>query len=485
LAAPGEGHNLAMADPDLQTYDVVVLGAGSAGESIATQLGQAGRSVALVEDLRVGGECPYVACMPSKAMLRSAQARAEARQLSALGGAAADPALDNDAAAFRAAGRRRDDLAEHRDDAGAAKELGEAGVTLVRGRGRVSAPGVVEVAGRRLGFTDLVVATGSAPVVPDLPGLDTVPTWTSDEALSAPDRPASLLVLGGGAVGCELSQVHARFGVHTTLIESGPQLAGKEEPSIAGMLAQVLRDDGVDVRLETSAERFELTDAGLARVHLSGAAGAVEVERVLVATGRRPSGAGLGLDLLGVAVGDRGELAVDDHCRVRGQQHVWAAGDVTGEAPYTHTANYQARIVVANLLGGDRTADYRAVPRAVYTEPAVSSVGMDASTARETGIDAVTAVMDLGEVARTATEGSGGGRLVLTADRGRGVLIGAAAIGPRADEWLSEATLAIRAQVPLAVLTDVIHAFPTFGEAYEPPLRELAEASGQSGPRPG
>ncbi len=462
-----------MTSPDLESFDVVVLGAGSAGESVASQLAEGGRRVAIVETLRVGGECPYVACMPSKAMLRSAQARVEARHLTGVAGAAADPALDDDAGAFRAAVRRRDGIAEHRDDAGAAEELTGAGVTVVRGRGRVVAPGVVDVDGRRLGWTDLVLATGSQPVVPDLPGLDLVPTWTSDQALSAQDRPASLLVMGGGAVGSELSQVHARFGVRTTLVESGPQLAGREEPSVAALLAQVLRDDGVDVRLDTTVERLEPTDGGLARAHLTGGA-TVEAERVLVAVGRTPTSDGLGLDVLGIEPGERGEVAVDGHCRVRGQEHVWAAGDLTGQAPYTHTANYQARVVADNLLGRERTADYAAIPRAVYTEPAVASVGMDEATAREAGIDAVTAVMDLGEVARAATEGAGGGRLVLTADRARGVLVGASAIGPRADEWLSEATLAIRAKVPLALLADVVHAFPTFGEAYEPPIRELA-----------
>lgn len=462
-----------MTSADLETFDVVVLGGGSAGESIAASLARAGRAVALVETLRVGGECPYVACMPSKAMLRSAQARVDARSLARLGGAAADPALDDDEAAFRAAARRRDEVSEHRDDAAAADALVEAGVTLVRGLGQVTAPGVVEVAGRRLGWTDLVVATGSCPVVPDLPGLRDVPTWTSDQGLSAADRPASLLVLGGGAVGCELAQVHARFGARTTLVESGPQLAGREEPSIAALLAEVLRTDGVDVRLGTTAERFGPTADGRARVHLAGG-DVLEVDRVLVAVGRTATTAALGLSVLDIELPDSGALTVDASCRVVGQRHVWAAGDVTGEAPYTHTANYQARIVTENLLGGDRTADYRAVPRTVYTEPAVASVGMDAGTAAEQGIETATAAMDLAEVARASTEGAGGGRLVLTADITRGVLVGAAAIGPRADEWLSEATLAIRAQVPLAVLVDVVHAFPTFGEAYEPPLRELA-----------
>lgn len=455
----------------MESFDVVVLGAGSAGESIAKGMAEAGRSVALVESLRVGGECPYVACMPSKAMLRSAEARVDAEHLSDLGGGSAG--LDEPAAAYAAAARRRDEISDHRDDMSAAQSAVDAGVTLVRGRGAVLRPGVVGVDGRELGYTDLVIATGSSAVVPKLPGLSDVPTWTSDEALSAAEPPESLLVLGGGAVGCELAQVHARFGTQVTLVESAVQLAGKEEPSIADLLATALRAGGVDVRLGTEVKRFEAV-AGRARAHLSDGE-PLEVDRVLVATGRRPTTGGLGLDLLGIEPEENGSLATDGRCRVKGQPHVWAAGDVTGVAPYTHGANYQARIVIANLLGGDRTADYRAIPRAIYTSPAVASVGLAEGPARDEGIDAVTAVMDVGETARSATEGAGGGRLVLTADRARGVLIGAAAIGPRADEWLSEATLAIRAEVPLAVLTDVVHAFPTFGEAFEPPLRELAD----------
>ena len=444
----------------METFDVVVLGAGSAGEAVATSLAQAGRRVALVSAGLVGGECPYLACMPSKALLHDAARHART------GG--------DDADAFAAAVARRDEVAEHRDDSSTADEVRGAGVELVRGRGRVVRPGAVAVDGRELGFSDLVVATGSVPTPPPVDGLDDVPTWTSDEALTSPERPASLLVVGGGAVGCELSQAYARFGVRVVLAEPGDQLLGGEEPGVAAALLQVLRDDGVEVRLGARAERAEPCEAG-ARVHLSDGS-SVEVARVLLATGRRPATDDLGLDVLGVEPGEHGELEVDDRCRVA--DGVWAAGDVTGVAPYTHTANYQARVVVDNLLGRSRSADYRAVPRAVYTDPPVASVGLSEEQAREQGLEVAVATMDVGEVARTAAEDGTGGRLVLVADRDRGVLVGASAIGPRADEWLAEAVLAVRAEVPLAVLADVVHAFPTFGEAYEPPVQELARACG-------
>lgn len=458
----------------MENFDVVVLGAGSAGTVVASELAREGRRVALVERLRVGGECPYVACMPSKAMLRSAHGRAEARGLHEVAGSARPLEVTEEDAAYRAAAERRDRVAEHHDDAGYVRDMEAAGVVLVRGSGRVTERGVVDVDGEALGWTDLVVTTGSDTVRPSIDGIGDVPVWSSDEALSATERPASLLVMGGGAVGCELAQVHARFGVQVTLVEAGSQLAGGEEPSVAERLMQVLRSDGVDVRLGVEVTGFERTVSGRARVRLS-VGDALEVERVLAAVGRRPASASIGLDVLGIATDDAGAVDVDAQCRVVGQEHVWAAGDITGIAPYTHTANYQARVVVANLLGRPRSADYSAVPRAIYTEPPVASVGMTEAEGQAKGIDVVTAVMDLGETARNSSDGTGGGRLVLTADRARGVLIGAAAIGPRADEWLSEATLAIRAQIPLAVLADVIHAFPTFGEAYEPPLRELAE----------
>jgi dihydrolipoamide dehydrogenase len=457
----------------VEDFDVVVLGAGSAGEWVAGAAADAGRSVALVEALRVGGECPYLACIPSKATLRSAQARDEARHLAELGGASVPLKLDGDEAAYRAAAARRDKLSSDRDDTQAARGIERRGVTLVRGSGRISGPGRVEADGRQLGYRDLVVATGSRPAIPPIQGLAAVAAWTSDDALSSPQLPGSLIILGGGAVGCELAQVYARFGADVILVEAGMQLIGGEDAVIARELADVLRRDGVNVRLGAGVKAVEPAPDGHTRVLLDEGP-AIEAQQLILAVGRTPATTGLGLDTLGISPADDGALTVDAQCRVAGTTHVWAAGDVTGIAPYTHGANYQARILTDNLLGAPRAADYRAVPRVVYTHPPMASVGMTASQAADAGIDVITATADIGQQARTNTDGTAGGLLILVADRARGVLIGTSGLGPGADEWISEASVAIRAEVPLPVLADVVHPFPTFALGYEVPLRQLA-----------
>lgn len=463
----------------MNAFDVVVLGGGSAGEVVAAMLARAGRRVALAAAGLVGGECPYLACMPSKALLRSAHARAEAARLDRLGGASVPPAIEDARAAFAAAVARRDEVAEHRDDTGSARSLADAGVHLVRGHGRIREPGVVEVASHRLGFRDLVLSTGSRPVPPPVDGLAGVPTWASDEALSSPLLPERLAIIGGGPVGCELAQVYAAFGARVTLLEAGPRLLGREPRFVGDLLAEVLRADGVDVRADTKASSAEPADSGL-RLRLADG-DLVEADRVLIATGRAPNLEDLGLDRLGIEVDPGGGLRTDPTGRVEGHEHVWAAGDVTGVAPYTHMANYQAQIVAANLLGRYRKADYRAVPRVVYTEPAAYAVGATPESAAAADIDLVTASMELAETARWLLDvgpdrGSNRpGRVELYADRARGCLVGAAGVGPGAAEWMAELTLAVRAQVPIGILADVVHTFPTFGEAFEPPLRELAD----------
>lgn len=466
------------------TFDVVVLGAGSAGEWVAGGIADRGGSAALVEQLRVGGECPYVACVPSKAMLGSAHARSQARRLPELGAASAPVPLDAGELAYGAAVRRRDDLSHHGDDSGAAASISRRGVTLVRGTGRITGPGRLEVAGRELSYRDLVVATGSSPVIPAVAGLGGVPAWTSDQALTAPEYPRSVIILGGGAVGCELAQAYAGFGVRVTMVEPGDQIAGDEDAAVAAELAAVLRAGGISIRMGASAVKARPGPAGGARVVLDDGT-SVEADRIILATGREPATAGLGLETIGVTPLESGALSVDEHCRVTGQAHVWAAGDVTGIAPYTHGANYQARVVTDNLLGGRATADYRAIPRIIYTEPPLAAVGLTAPQARAAGLDTATATMDLAKLARVATDGSAAGRLVLVADRARGVLVGASALGPGADGWIMEAAVAIRGQVPLSVLADVVHPFPTFAQAYEVPLRELAGQVAPAGPPAG
>jgi pyruvate/2-oxoglutarate dehydrogenase complex dihydrolipoamide dehydrogenase (E3) component len=399
--------------------------------------------------------------------------RAQARRITDLGGAAGPVPVGADAEAFGAAVRRRDDLSAQRDDGAAAERIQNRGVTLIRGSGRVTGPDRVDVGGRELTWRDLVIATGSRPSVPPIDGLADVPVWTSDQALSAAGYPASVVILGGGAVGCELAQVYAGFAVQVTLIEPAEQLAGGEEPSLAGELASSLRAAGVDVRVGTGAARIERTSAGTANVILQDGT-AVAVDRVILAAGREPVTSDLGLETIGVTTQKNGALGVDDHCRVQGQEHVWAAGDVTGIAPYTHGADYQGLVVSDNLLGGRATADYTAIPRVIYTDPPLAGVGLTESQARAAGLEIVVAATDLQDLARSSVDGSPGGRLVLVADRERGVLVGAGAVGTGADDWISEASVAIRGRVPVEVLADVVHPFPTNAQAYEVPLRELA-----------
>ena len=477
-------------------FDVVVLGGGASGSLIAVEVSRAGRSTALVEAGLVGGEAPYLADMASKSLLQSAR-RGET---------------------WEHAVARRDEVAGHLDDAAAAAQLAEAGVTLIRGTGRISGPGTVRVqphpakAGLNgvapagpltLHYQDLVVCTGSEPVAPPVEGLTDVPAWTSAEALTCPDLPRRLVVLGAGPVGCELAQIYAAFGSQVTLVEAEPHLLPGEATFTGEILGDALRRTGVDLRLGSAVVKAETTDDGLALTLADGTR--IEADRVLLASGRRPRLSGLGLEELGITAGPGEMLPLDETCRVvpnapgvpgaqakagpgpagkparpgkKNPGRVWAAGDVTAIAPYTHTARYQARIVAANLLGGHRAADYRAIPRTVYTSPSVYTVGMSPSLAAATGVDLITVSYDLAETARATVEDDDRGRVELYADAGSGdVLVGAAAIGPDAEEWMGEVTLAIRARIPLAVLADVVHAFPTYGEAVGTPLRGLAQRS--------
>lgn len=461
----------------MDTYDVVILGSGSVGETVATMVARGGKSVAIVERELLGGECPYFACMPSKAMLHSAEIRHRIGTAQIAGAVSRPLVLDDGHVAYRAAAGRRHEVADRLDDSERLAEFRAQGIAVHRGRGRIVRPGVVDIGGHTVGWTDLVIAVGSVAEIPRIEGLARELIWTSKEVYTAPELPGSALILGGGPVGCEIAQTLARFGARVTIVQKAPRLIPREEPAVAETLADVLRQDGIDLRLNRSASRAELS-AGRAGLVLDDGS-RLTAERLIVATGREALLDGLGLEALDIRPGRGGFVDVDDHCRVRGQHHVWAGGDVTGIAPYTHTASYHGRVIAANLLGRDLRADHRAIPRGVYTDPSVACVGLSSIASREQGYDIVSASMDVRHTARASATGLKSGRLVLVADRRRRTLLGAAAIGPHAEEWIGEAVLAIRAEIPIDVLTDVVHAFPTFSETYEPPLRELAEKLGE------
>ncbi len=484
--------------PAPAAFDVVVLGGGSAAEELCSALleGQHGGRrwrVAVVEQRLVGGACPFYACMPSKAMLRSAAVRSLVAGARSFGAVEADCPRDDPEGAYALAARRRDDVAEGRRDDGHAADLRSMGVEVVRGHGRVSGPGrvLVDSAGgerRELAFGRLVVATGSLPALPPVEGLADVAFWTSDEALSRPERPGEIAVLGGGPVGCELAEIYARFGSRVLLIESSERLLAREEPELGEALAAHLERLGVVVRAPASLEGVRRRGEGALLV-LEGGEELV-TERLVVATGRRPAIDGLGLETLGVAPDEHtGALRVDEHCAVEGRDDLFAAGDVNGIAPFTHAAKYQARVIASNLLGERRQADHRVLPRCVYTDPPLFAVGMTRGEAEAEGLSLAVATSDLGQTARADSEGmmlagpeggppllaaGAGGTLVLVADRRRRVIVGGGALGPRADEWMNEVALAIRAAVPLGLLVEAVHPFPTYAEALGAAYLDLA-----------
>ena len=487
-------------------FDVVVLGGGTAGVQVATEAGGGGKTVALVEAGLIGGESPYLACVPSNSLLLAA-ARGESWE---------------DAVA------RRAEVTGRLDDSAAAQRLNHAGVTVFRGTGRITAAGTVEVtpaaggaaspaaAGDTAGevatltYSDLVIATGCEPVAPPIEGLSDIPAWTTAQSLSSPDLPRRLIVLGGGPAGCELTQVYASFGSQVTLVEAEPTLL-PGEPAFAGeILAAALRRAGAEIYLGSRATKAERTADGLTLALADGTR--IDADRLLLASGRRPRLGGLGLDALGLEVTPGMALPTTTRCEVAGARgRVWAAGDVTGTT-HTHASRYQASVVAANILGDAREADYSALPRCVFTTPSVFSVGLVPGTpetqeqadnvpapeagertrrmlriapmpaedqAGEPGPGVpsprlVTVRASLGDTVRAQLGQDDLGCLELYADAESGVLAGAVAVGPDAASWMGEVTLAIRAKIPVTILADVVHAFPTYGEALETALRQLA-----------
>ncbi len=438
---------------------VVVLGAGSAGEHFVGALRKldAEVEIVVVERGLAGGECSYYACIPTKTLLRPTEVLAAARH--APGAAEAITGeLDIERVWWW-----RDQVTDGRDDSYHVAWLAEQGAELVRGEARVARVGVISVGERELEFDHLVVATGSAPALPPIEGLDEVEYWTNRDAVWASRVPESLLVLGGGAVGVELAQFFRRMGSDVTLVEYHDRVLARLDPDAGTLLRERFEQEGISVLVEAHVEQAERGDARI-RLHLESGE-VLESERLLVAAGRRPTVEGLGLEMLGVEITDRG-VRVDD--RLRAGDGVWAIGDAAGVGLLTHLGKYQARVAAANIAGRDMRADYRAIPAAVFTDPQVASVGV------MEGEGVVSARYEIiGGRLSTYERPRRPGFVTLAADRSRGVLVGALAVAPEAGEWLGQLTLAIRAEVHIDVLLDTIQPYPTFSEAIFSALQEL------------
>jgi pyruvate/2-oxoglutarate dehydrogenase complex dihydrolipoamide dehydrogenase (E3) component len=446
--------------------DVVVLGLGVGGEEVGGKLAAAGLRVVGIERRLVGGECPYWGCIPSKMMIRAANAIAEARRVDILAGQAT---VTPDWAPV--AKRIRDEATDNWDDTVAVDRFTGHGGVFVRGSGRLTGPKTVEVDG--VTYTarrGVVLNLGTSAAIPPIEGLAGTPYWTNKEMIEVTSLPSSLLVLGGGAIGVELAQAFARFGVAVTVVEALDRLVALEEPESSAVVTEALERDGVTVRASVKAERVSHAD-GAFTVHLSDG-GSVTGERLLVATGRKANIAGVGLDAVGLDPNAH-VIETDDRMRVLGADGLWAVGDVTGKGAFTHVAMYQAAHAIRDILGDDGpAATYHALSRVTFTDPEIGAVGLTEAQARAQDMRVRTSISQIPSSSRGWIHKAGNeGFIKLVADGD--ILVGATSAGPTGGEVLGFLSVAVHAKVSVATLRNMIYAYPTFHRAIEDALNHL------------
>jgi len=452
--------------------DVVVVGMGPGGEDVGARLARAGLNVVGVDGRLVGGECPYYACIPTKAMIRATDALGEARRVPQLAGTVE---VTPDWAPVAA--RIREEITANWDDQSAVERFESAGGTFVRGWARLTAPREVTVTGpdgKEEIFTarrGVVLNTGTDPAVPPIDGLAETPYWTNRDAVAVEEVPGSLIVLGGGPVGCELAQVFSRFGATVTIVQHAERLVPADEPEAGDLLAELFRAEGITVRTGLSAARVTY-ETGRFEVKLDNGE-VITADRMLVAAGRRTDMKALGIGVFGLDDSARG-VTVDE--RMRAADGLWAIGDITGRGAFTHMSMYQARIAAADILGEDdaETADYRATPRVTFTDPEVGSVGLTEAAARGKGLNVRTGFARIQDSSRGfihKIDNQGFVKVVEDADRG--ILVGATSMGPNGGEILAALVVAVHAEVPTKLLRQMIYAYPTFHRTIESALADL------------
>ncbi len=437
-----------------EKVDAVVIGMGPGGEDAAGKLAEAGLNVVGIEKELVGGECPYWGCIPSKMMIRAADLLAEARRIPGFAGSSS---VTPD---WGPVAKRVRQATDNWNDKVAVDRFEGKGGHFVRGIGRITGPSSVSVDGRSFeAGRAVVIATGSAPATPPIPGLTGVPYWTNRQAIEVERLPRSLIVVGGGAIGLELAQVFARFGVAVTVVEALARLLAMEEPEASEVVSAVFQREGLTVHAGAAIESVERQGSQVVLTLKGGQR--LAADQLLVATGRQSNLKAIGVDSLGIDTSQR-FVPVDDHLRVK--EKVWAIGDVTGKGNFTHVATYQADIAVKDILGIPiEGANYQALPRVTFTDPEVGAIGLTEATARKQGIRVETGIQQNAAITRGWIHGPGNDGLIkLVADADRGVLVGATCVGPRGGDMQSMLELAVRESIPVDRLRHLIYAYPTF-----------------------